>query len=417
MDRKIEKKRWTPKRIIYLSGSAVILFLIIYSLCSVSGGATLRVDSEKLIFSDIKIGEFQEFIPVNGTVMPINTFYLDAVQGGGVVKIFAEEGSVVNKGDSILQLENTDLHLDIMYREAQLFEQINNLRNTKLAIEQYSLSLKSEVLDMDLQIQKSRRDYEQKKTLFEKDLISRTEFDVASDNYDYWVNKQKLTLESQRTDSLLRAIQLQQLEASVNRMQNNLDVVKQKLENLIIRAPIAGQLTSLNAEIGQLKSRGERLGQIDVLDGFKIRATVDEYYISRIGKGQEGEVTLGDNSYNLKVDKVYTEVIDGRFQIDLNFDESEPEGIRRGQTMRIRLALGELSEAVLLARGGFYNETGGNWIFVVDNSGDFAVRRNIKLGRMNPQNFEVLEGLEPGEKVIISSYDSYGDFERLTLNN
>jgi len=417
MDRKIEKKKWTLKKIAYLAGSAIILFLIVYSLTSVGGGATLRVDSEKIIVSEVKRGEFQEFIPVNGTVMPINTFYLDAVQGGGVVEIFIEEGSIVNKGDSILRLENTDLHLDIMYREALLFEQINNLRNTKLAIEQYNLSLKSEVLDMDLRIQNSKRDFEVQKAMREKDHNSQIEYDAAKDNYEYWVRKRKLTLESQRTDSLLRAIQLQQLDASVERMQNNLEVVKQKLENLVVRAPISGQLTSLNAEIGQLKSRGQRLGQIDVLDGFKIRATIDEYYISRVSKGQEGEVTVGDRSYKLAIDKVYTEVVDGRFQIDLIFGKSAPDGIRRGQTMRIRLALGELSEATLLARGGYYNETGGNWIFVVDESEDFAIRRKIKLGRMNPQNYEVLEGLEPGEKVIISSYDNYGDFERLTLDN
>jgi HlyD family secretion protein len=194
-------------------------------------------------------------------------------------------------------------------------------------------------------------------------------------------------------------------------------VVKQKLENLVIRAPIAGQLTSLNAEVGQLKHRGERLGQVDVLDGFKIRAAVDEYYISRVSVGQKGEVTIDGKPSTLTIKKVYTAVRDGRFEIDLEFDSAEPEGIRRGQTMRIRLALGELDRAVLLPRGGFYNETGGNWIFVVDESNDFALRRRIKLGRMNPQNFEVLEGLEPGERVIISSYDNYGDFDRLTLKN
>jgi HlyD family secretion protein len=417
MDRPIKRKKWPPKRIALYAIIAVVCFLLAYGIVTSGGGSTLRIDSEKVTISTVKRGEFLEYITVNGTVMPITTFYLDAVEGGRVQEVFLEEGSYVNVGDSILQLDNTDLHLDIMYREAQLFEQINNLRNTRLAMEQNSLTLREQLVEIDYQIQKSRRKYEQSIGLKEKSLISDDEFEQAGDDHDYWLKKREITIESQRQDSTLRAIQVEQLEASVVRMQTNLEVVKNKLGNLTLTAPVAGHLTSLTAEVGESKARGERLGQIDVLDGFKLRAAVDEYYIARIGKGQKAEVKIGGEDFSLTIKKVYPEVRDGRFQVDLEFDGGEPDGIRRGQTVQIKLALGDLSEAILLARGGFYHKTGGNWAYVVDESGAFASRRELALGRQNPHVYEVLEGLEPGERVITSSYDNFGDYDRLVLKN
>lgn len=415
MDRPIEKKRWPPKRIAFLAGSAFIVFLIGYVFFSASGGSTLKIDPDRVTISEVTEGKFQEYIAVNGTVMPISTFYLDASEGGNVAKIFLEEGSFVNAGDSILLLDNTDLHLDIMYREAQLFEQINNLRNTRLAIEENSLTLRGELIEIDYQIRKAKRKFDQYTGLVKSELISDNDFDQAKDDYDYWTSKRKLTLETQRQDSILREVQINQLTASVERMQDNLQVVKSKLEDLVLKAPVAGQLTSLSAEIGESKSRGERLGQIDILDGFKIRAAVDEYYISRVSKGQTGTVSIGGDTYGLTIKKVYPEVRDGRFEIDLEFDGAEPEGIRRGQTVQIRLALGDLADAVLLPRGSFYQKTGGNWVYVVDKSGKFAVRRNVALGMYNPQAFQVLENLEPGEKVITSSYEDFGDYDKLVF--
>jgi HlyD family secretion protein len=413
MDRPIEKKKWPPKRIALLAGSAFVVVMIVYAFYSTSGGSTLKIDPQKITISEVTSGKFQEYIPVNGTVMPISTFYLDASEGGRVEKIYLEEGSFVKAGDSILRLDNTDLHLDIMYREAQLFEQINNLRNTRLAMEENSLTLRGNLVEIDYQIQKTKRKYEQSIGLRDKDLISEDDFDQAKDDYNYWKSKRELTVETQRQDSILRDVQIKQLEASVTRMQANLEVVKSKLDNLVLKAPVAGQLTSLIAEIGESKSRGERLGQIDILDGFKVRAGVDEYYISRINKGQEGSVKIAGEAYNLSVKKVYPEVRDGRFQIDLEFGGSEPEGIRRGQSVQVRLALGDLSDAVLLPRGGFYQKTGGNWVYVVDKSGDFATKRNITLGMYNPQVYQVLDNLEPGDKVITSSYDNFGDYDKL----
>ena len=417
MDKPIKKKKITPGRIAMAAGGLIVIILIVLGLKSVGSGSVLRVDSEKVIVSEIKYDKFLEFIPVQGTIMPIKTFYLDALQGGTVVETYLEEGSMVQKGDSILRLDNTDLHLDIMYREAQLIEQINNLRNTRLAMEQNSLQLRGDLLDIDRMIRNSQRDYKTSAKLKEKNLISDDEFEQKKNDYEYWKERKALTLETQKQDSILREIQIKQLEQSVSRMQSNMEIVKKKLENLVVRAPIAGHLTSLNAEVGESKSRGERLGQIDVLEGFKIRAEVDEYYIARISVGQKGEVKIAGEDYKLTATKVYPEVRNGRFNIDMEFEGDPPEGIRRGQTAQVKLALGDLSEAVLLPRGGFFNETGGNWIFVVDKSGDFAVRREIRLGRMNPQVYEVLDGLEPGEKVVTSSYANFKDFDRLVFKN
>lgn len=417
MDRPIKKRTFTPRRIAGGAGALIFLLVIIYGLLSLGGGSALRVDSAKLTISEVTRGEFQEFIPVSGSVMPLKTFYLDATEGGRVVEIFREEGSFVNAGDSILQLDNTDLQLDIMYREAQLFEQINNLRNTRLAIEQNSLTIRGQLLEIDYLLGKAEREHEQGIDLRKRNLISQNEYDLLRDDYEYWSNKRDLTLESWRQDSTLRAIQLEQLEASVTRMQTNLEVVKQKLDNLIVRAPIGGQLTALDAEIGRSMAPRQHLGQIDVLSGFKIRAPIDEYYIARVGVGQAGSVTISGVVYLLSVKKVYPEVQNGRFQIDLEFTGDEPAGIRRGQTVQIRLVLGDLTEAILLARGAFYQETGGNWIFVLDGSEDFAVKRSIRIGMQNTQVYEVLEGLEPGEKAITSSYESLKDFDRIVFKD
>ncbi|MCK4417206.1 MAG: HlyD family efflux transporter periplasmic adaptor subunit [Candidatus Latescibacteria bacterium] len=414
MDRPIEKKRWTPKRIVGLSLIGVLIFITVYGLIK-SRGSKLNVAAERLTIVTVNKGPFQEFIPVVGSVLPIKTIYLDAVEGGRVEKLFVEAGSLIRKGDEILKLANTNLLLDIMYREAQLYEQSNNLRNTRLAMEQNRLALRRELVELDYQIQQQERTYDRNTELAKKDLVSQQEYEQAKDEYEYLLKRKDLALETQKQDSVFRRVQIEQLEASVKRMQTNLGLVKQKLENLVIRAPIGGQLTSLYAEIGESKSPGERLGQIDVLEGFKVRAAIDEHYIARIEIGRTGTFDLAGKSYKLMVKKIYPEVREGRFEVDMEFDGASPQGIRRGQTLHIRLELGELSEAVLLSRGGFYQKTGGQWVYVLDPSGAFATKRPIRLGRQNPQVFEVLEGLEPGERVITSTYDSFGDIDKLIL--
>jgi HlyD family secretion protein len=416
MDRKIEKKKWTPKKIISLSIGSVLLFIIIYSLLFGDTSSKLNVNSEKITVSTVEKGPFQEYIPITGTMIPIKTIYLDAIEGGRVEKVFIEAGSRVEKGDKILQLGNTNLVLDIMFREAQLAEQNNNLRNTRLAMEQNQLRLRSDLVEMDYQIKRLQRAYQRNAELLKRELISQEEFDQARDEFEYYKKRRKLAIESFKQDSIFRKVQIEQLEGSLNRMRQNLDLIKQKLEDLVIEAPITGQLTSLNAEIGELKSAGERLGQVDVLDGFKVRANIDEHYLARIQIGLNGEFDFAGKTHRLVTQKIYPEIQDGRFEVDMEFVDSEPSGIRRGQTVHIRLQLGDPAEAILLSRGGFYQKTGGQWVFVVNENGNSAVKRRIRLGRQNPQMFEVLEGLEPGEKVITSSYDNFGDVDKLVLN-
>ena len=415
MDRRIERKRWTSNRIAWLAVAVIVIFLLVYGLISVGGSSTVRLESERLTISDVTQGAFQEFIPVSGIVTPLKTFYLDAAQGGRVAAVYIEEGSMLKVGDSILRLDNTDLRLDIMYREAQLFEQINNLRNTRLAMEQRSLDLRADLLEVDRRISESRRAFDQAVTLKAKNLISSNEFDRAKEEADYWTSKRELTIETRKQDSILRSVQLEQLEASVERMQANLEVVRQRLEELVIRAPIAGQLTALNAEVGESKSMGQRLGQIDVLVGFKLQADVDEYYVARITSGLPGEVTTTGAGTALQVSKVYTEVTGGKFKIDLQFAGQTPPNLRRGQTLQVKLMLSDLSQAVLLPRGGFYNSTGGRWVYVVDSDGETATKCDIQLGRQNTDVYEVLGGLRPGDRVITSSYETFAQYEKIIL--
>jgi HlyD family secretion protein len=415
MDRKIERKRWTLRNIAIFSLGGLFILAILYYLVLGDHRSKLNVEVEKVTVSAVTRGQFQEFDPVQGTVQPIQTFFLDAVEGGRVDSTFVEAGSFVKRGDRILKLVNTNLQLDVLYREALLFEQINNARNTRLAIEQNTLALRGQLTDVTYQIQRLQRQDERDSVLLKKGLISSQDFQQVNDEHMYWIQKRNLTVDNIRQDSILRHTQVEQLDASVRRMQNNLDLVKRSMDNLVVRAPIGGQLTSRSAEIGESKSPGQRLGQIDVLDGFKVRAPIDEFYIARVNPGQKGETDLNGKTYTLTVTKVYPEVRDGRFEVDMLFDGSAPPGIRRGQTLQIRLELGDLAEAVMVPRGGFYQKTGGQWIYVVDRSGAFATKRPIKLGRQNPQVFEVLEGLDPGEQVITSSYDNFGDIDKLVL--
>jgi HlyD family secretion protein len=415
MDRKIPKNRWTLRNIAGLSGTALIILLILYYLVLGDHRSKLNVESEKITVSEVTRGQFQEFDPVQGTVQPIQTFFLDAVEGGRVDSTFVEAGSFVKQGDRILKLANMNLQLDVLYREALLFEQINNARNTRLAIEQNTLALRGQLTDVTYQIQRLERQDERDTVLLAKGLISKQDFQQVNDEHLYWIQKRALTVDNIRQDSILRHTQIEQLDASVKRMQNNLDLVKRSMDNLVVRAPISGQLTSRNAEIGESKSPGQRLGQIDVLDGFKVLTPIDEFYIARVNPGQKGETDINGKTYRLTVTKVYPEVRDNKFEVDMLFDGTPPPGIRRGQTLQIRLELGDLAEAVMVPRGGFYQKTGGQWIYVVDGSGAFAVKRPIRLGRQNPQVFEVLDGLQPGEKVVTSSYDNFGDIDKLVL--
>ncbi|MBN1221698.1 MAG: HlyD family efflux transporter periplasmic adaptor subunit [Candidatus Aminicenantes bacterium] len=416
MDRQIKKKKWPPKRIAAFSAAGLFVIFVIYVFFFQFNKSSLNVKKERLTISTVTKGPFQEFIPVIGEVMPIDTYHLDAVEGGRVEQIYVEAGSVVKQGDNILRLANTNLLLDIMWREAELFQQSNNLRNTRLQMEQYKLQLKQELANTENKLQQQKRVYERYQELIKDDLIAKHEFELAKDQYEYLQKSKELTVESQKNELEFRQSQVEALESSLRRMQENLSIVKEKQENLTIRAPISGSLTALDAEIGQSKSAGQRLGQIDVMDAFKVRVPVDEHYIARVQEGRGGTFDFAGKTYNMKVHRIYLEVIDGRFEIDMMFDGSVPEGIRRGQSLHIRLEMGDVSQdAVLLAKGGFFQTTGGNWVYVLDDSAKIASKRTIKLGMSNAYVHEVLEGLTPGEKVITSSYESFGNHERLVL--
>lgn len=415
MDQIIKKKKWPARRIITTTAAGIFILLILYLLIFQSNRSTLNVESEKLTISAVQRGPFQEFIPVMGEVLPVQTIFLDVEEGGLVEKIYIEAGSAVKKGDKILKLSNTSLLMDIMYREAELFQQINNLRNTRLLFEQSRLALERDLADLDFQVEKQKRKYESYQSLYEEKLISRHDFEDTRDEYELVKNKRRLTAESQEKDLNYRQQQIVQLEDAVKRMEENLKVAKSKLDNLTVRAPITGTLTSLKAEPGQSKSPGERLGQIDAPEGFKARAEIDEFYIDRIQKGKPGQFELSGGTYHMLVSRVYPEVKEGKFSVDLEFPGRQAPGIRRGQTLHIRLELSDVSEALLLPRGGFFQKTGGNWVFVLEKDGKTAVKRDIRLGRQNPDVFEVLAGLRVGERVITSSYDNFGDNERLVL--
>ena len=416
MDRKIDKKKWPPKKIALVAGAALFVIFAVYAILG-ERGSRLNVDADKITISEVTRGPFQEFIPVNGTVQPIQTFYLDAVEGGRVETRFVEAGAFVRKGDPILRLNNTNLQLEVMYREALSYEQINNARNTRITIDQNTIRVRQEMADVDLGLQKARKAFVRDSALVSRQLISDLEFKLTSDDYNYWLKRKEISLENSRQDSLLRHNQIGQVEESIKRLGANIDMTRRNLANLTIKAPITGQLSSLNAEIGQSKTPGERLGQIDVIDSFKVRVAVDEFYISRINTGQTGEFDFAGGTHKLIIKKVYPEVREGRFEVDMEFVNKAPQGIRRGQTLQIRLELGDLAEATLVPRGGFYQKTGGQWIFVVDGSSGSAVKRALKLGRQNPRVFEVLEGLQPGERVVTSSYDNFGDVDRLVLKH
>jgi len=415
MDQIIKKKKWPRRRIITYAAAGAFILLVLYLLVFQTNRSTLNVEIEKLTVSTVERGPFQEFIPVMGEVLPVQTIFLDVEEGGLVEKIFIEAGSAVKQGDKILKLSNTSLLMDIMYREAELFQQLNNLRNTRLLFEQSRLALERDLADLDFQVEKQKRKFESYQSLYAEKLVSRHDFEDTRDEHEMVKNKRRLTAESQEKDLSYRQQQIVQLEDAVKRMEENLKVAKGKLDNLTLRAPITGTLTSLQAEPGQSKSPGERLGQIDAPEGFKARAGIDEFYIDRIQKGKPGQFELSGGTYRMQVSRVYPEVKDGKFSVDLEFPGRQAPGIRRGQTLHIRLELSDVAEALLLPRGGFFQKTGGNWVFVLEADGKTAVKRDIRLGRQNPDVFEVLGGLTAGERVITSSYDNFGDNERLVL--
>ncbi len=415
MDRVIAKKKWTTKRLLTIGGIIAVAALIIASYYFTAGKSRLNVDTERITISEVKKATFQEFIPVNGVVLPITTIYLDAQEGGRVEEKFVEDGTVMKKGQPILRLSNTDLALSLVNQETSVYNLLTQMQIARNAAQQNTVTKLNQLTDVENQLKEAERVYNLNKKLFEQKVIGGQEFKQSENNYNYQVQKKKLTDQILKQDSVSTKQSLDQAQELYQRSQNTLDLTRKKVGDLIVRAPVDGQLTSLDAEIGQNKNKGERLGQLDVLSGFKVRADIDEHYISRIFNGLMGEFTFANKTYKLKITKVFTQVANGRFQVDMEFVGEVPQGIRRGQTLMIRLALSDETQAILVARGGFYQNTGGNWIFKLNESGTIAYKVDIQLGRQNPDYFEVLQGLQPGDKVVTSSYENYGTMQELVL--
>ena len=413
MDRRVEKKVWTPKRIATISGIAVFVCAVIYMAIFGDHSARLNVQVDRITISEVTRGPFQEFTVQRGTVLPIQTYYIDALEGGQIEEIFLEEGTMVEKGIPILKLSNPTLEQNILTQEARLFEQINNMENTRLNLENRAIRNRQELMRVELNLRETERQYEKQKVLYERGLTSQDLFESARDRYQNDQKRRSFALETVRQDSLYRINQLAALDTSARSLRRQLEHVRRPLENLTVRAPIAGQLSQLNAEIGQLMNRGRRIGQVDVLDAYKMRVGIDEFYITRITKGLKGTIEIGDETYDLTIRRVFPEVLEGQFEVDMDFVDATPQSIRRGQTEQIRLELDAPEEAMLLPRGGFYQTTGGNWVFVVE--GDEAIRRDVRIGRQSPEYFEVLDGLSPGERVVTSSYDNYEEIDKLVL--
>ncbi len=415
MDRVIEKKFWNSKRIMIIAGSVALAGLIGASIYFSSGKSKLNVVADRITVSEITEGKFQENIPVDGVVLPVTTIYLDAMEGGRVEEKFVDDGAIVKKGEPILRLSNTDLELSLANQETSVFNVLTQMQNTKNNAEQNSMNRQTQMADVDNALTEAQRLYNLNKKLYDQKVIGKQEYESSLNLYNYQVKRKKLAEDILKQDGSSMKLQVNQSTESYDRMRNTLALMRKKVGDLIVRAPINGQLTALDAEIGQNKNKGERLGQIDVTSGFKARVNVDEHYISRIFIGLQGDCPLNGKNYKLTIKKVYTQVSGGRFQVDMEFNDSIPTGIRRGQTLQIRLALSDERKAVLLPKGGFYQQTGGNWIFKVNENGTMAYKVDIQLGNQNPEYYEVLEGLRPGDKVITSSYENYGDIQELVL--
>lgn len=415
MDRVIKKSKWNKKKIFTIVGIALLAILIVASYYYTSGSSKLNVDTERITVSEIQKGTFQEFIPVNGIVLPQTTIYLDAIEGGRVEEKFVDDGAIMKKGQPILRLSNTDLQLGLVTQQTNVYNLLTQMQISKNAAQQNTVSKLNQMTDVESQLKEAERVYILDKKLFEQKAIGSQEYQKAVNDYNYYTQKKKLSDQILQQDSVSTEQQLKQSRQSFEGSQNALNVMRQKVGDLVVRAPVDGQLTSLDAEIGQSKNKGERLGQIDVLDGFKVRVNIDEHYISRIYTGLKGDFTFADSTYQLQIKKVYTQVNNGTFQVDMEFIGKVPSGIRRGQNLQIRLALSDETQALLLPRGGFYEKTGGNWIFKVSKDGTKAYKTDIQLGRQNPDYYEILSGLKPGDKVVTSSYENYGDMDELVL--
>ncbi len=417
MDRKIEKKKGLSKRALWIIAGIVAVSLIFYNIVFGDKSSKLNVDLEKISVEKVEQDVFQDYIAVQGVVEPIKTIYLDAIEGGRVEEILREEGSMLKKGDAIIRLSNSNLILEISSTEAQVLRTINELRNARNYMQQQLLSSNIQILQLDKEVRRLERNYKKNLLLHEEEHISDEDFQQSKE--EFFTSNKLLTLhkEHHKSDSIYRETQVSTLEKSVENMSRNLELAQKRLENLNITAPIDGELATLNPEIGEVINYGTRVGTINILESYKLKVNIDEHYVARVYRGLTGHADFAGGKYEAEISKLYPEVQNGRFSVDMVFKEDIPQQIKIGQTSRIKLELGESKNAILLPKGGFYQSTGGQWVYVVDPSGDFAIKRQISIGRQNPRYYEVLDGLNEGEEVIVSSYDNFGNADKLILKN
>ena len=418
MDKVIEKKKgvavaFTKKALPYWFGAlfgAFILWLVLRDDAS-----TLRVNADTLSISEVRSGEFNDYIRISGQVQPMTTIQISPQEGGIVQEILIEEGSKVKAGDEILRMSNDNLDLQILNSEAELAEKENLLRNTMISMEQQRLSVQQEKLQLEIEVKRLKRKYEQNKALYEEKLIAREDYLMAEEDYQIAAGRLRLVKERATQDSLYRSVEISQMQESLENMRLNMQMIRKRKDNLTIKSPIDGELGLLDVVLGQSIASGMKIGQINDLDNYKIEAQIDEHYIDRVSAGLEARFERQNETFGAVIRKVYPEVREGKFKADFRFNGEQPANIRTGQTYYLNLQLGQPESAVLIPRGTFYQKTGGKWIYVVSPEGGKAVRREIRIGRQNPQFYEVLEGLEPGEKVITSGYDNFGDNEVLVF--
>ncbi len=416
MDRKIEKKKglnlaFTKKALPYWLGALLLIFIL--WLVFRDDSKKLRIDADNISINTVSLGQFNDYIRISGQVAPITTIQISPLEGGVVQEIVTEEGSKVKKGDVMLILSNESLDMQILNSEADLAEKENILRNTLIQMEQQKLSVEQEKLQLQMDVRRNKRNYEAQKSLYDDGLISKEDYLKAEEDYYLSDSRLKLVENRAKQDSLYRSVQVIRMQESLENMRQNMLMIRKRKDNLTIKAPIDGELGLLDVVLGQSVSAGAKIGQINNLDSYKIEAQIDEHYIDRVTAGLEATFERQSERYQAQIRKVYPEVRDGKFKADFKFMEQQPENIRSGQTYYLNLQLGQPVEAVLIPRGAFYQKTGGKWIYVVSSDGTKATRRDIRIGRQNPQYYEVIDGLEPGEKVITSSYDNFGDSDVL----
>jgi HlyD family secretion protein len=414
------KKKYQAKYIFAGLSTSVFIAAFAFSQSSASlihSGKNYNVTSSNLVISTIKQAEFAEYLPLRGVVEPEKTIFIDAIDGGRVEEVFIQEGALVEKGQAILKLSNTNLQLNVLAREAEVSEQINNMRNTRLALEQNQLSLKRDVIELDFEVLRLQKQFTRNQALIAKNLISEQAFEMVKDELDFQLKYRETVKQSQEKEALLQSQQLEQLMRSIKTLESNLAISRGSLDKLIIRAPSTGQLTFLDAQVGESKSNGQRLGQVDLIEQYKVTAQVDEFYVSRVAKGQIASFELNQQTFQIDVAKVYPGIDNGTFKVDFSIsDKAIAKQLRLGQSVQLKFNLSSTESKLQIANGGFMQNTAGSWVFVVDENGAQASKRNIRLGRKNPQSIEVLSGLTQGERVITSSYASFADADKLSLS-